>query len=255
VELRASGVRLRKASPDSRDELTPQELQVALVVAEGVTNREAGARLFLSPKTIEVHLSRAYRKLGVRSRTELARRLVVEAQPPAQPDTLQRRALVALLFTDIVRSTDLAARVGDQRWSALLMRHNRATENAVERAGGRLVKWTGDGVLATFDTPSSALTCAEAINRALTKLGIDVRAGMHVGELDVLPGGDVRGIAVHIAARVLAHARAGEIVVTATVRDTARGSPFTFHSRGNVPLDDIGQLELLDAERRQPDLT
>src|SRR5262249_31494642 len=117
---------------------------------------------------------------------------------------------------------------------------------------GRLVQWTGDGVLATFDARSSALTCAEGINRALAKLGIEVRAGLHVGELDVLPGGDVRGIAVHIAARVLAQAGAGEIVVTGAVRDTARGSSFTFHSRGEVLLKGIGQLELLDAERGQP---
>jgi len=97
VELRASGSRIRKRTAANRDELTPQELQVALVVAEGVTNREAGARLFLSPKTIEVHLSRAYRKLGVGTRTELARRLAIDSAP-VEPAPVQRRSLAAILL-------------------------------------------------------------------------------------------------------------------------------------------------------------
>ncbi len=244
-ELRASGARLRRSDPNHRDELTPQELQVAMVIAEGVTNREAGARLFLSPKTIEVHLSRAYRKLGVRTRTELARRLTVEA-PLASP-AAQRRQLAALLFTDIVRSTERAARLGDQQWSTLLSRHNRATESAVQRAAGQLITSTGDGVLASFDTASAALKCAVAIQHAMNKLGIDVRAAVHVGEIDRLPDGNVRGIAVHLAARALGHASGGEIVVTRAVQDAARGSSFTFRSRGELPLDGLGDFELFDA--------
>jgi class 3 adenylate cyclase len=245
-ELRASGARSRRSAPDQRDELTPQELQVAMVVAEGVTNREAGARLFLSPKTIEVHLSRAYLKLGVRTRTQLARRLAIEA-PLALP-SVQRRTLAALLFTDIVRSTERATRLGDQQWSTLLSRHNRAIESAVQRSAGHLITSTGDGVLATFDTASAALKCAVAIQHALNKLGVDVRAAVHVGEIDRLPDGNVRGIAVHIAARALGQASGGEIVVTRAVRDAARGSSFTFRSRGELPLDGLGDVELLDAE-------
>jgi class 3 adenylate cyclase len=246
-ELRASGLRLRKRDEGSGDELTPQELQVALVVAEGVTNREAGARLFLSPKTIEVHLSRAYRKLGVRTRTELAHALAV-SPPAVEPAPIQGRTLAALLFTDIVGSTDRAVAVGDRRWSALLSRHNQATAAAVERAGGRVIESTGDGVLAGFETPSSALRCAVAIRRALRKLDIDVRSAIHVGELEQMPGGNVRGIMVHVAARALGQAAAGQIVVTKAVQETARGTAFLFKSRGEVVLRGIGPVELYDAE-------
>lgn len=246
-ELRASGLRSRKRDDASRDELTPQELQVALVVAEGVTNREAGARLFLSPKTIEVHLSRAFRKLGVRTRTELASRLAV-SPPAVEPAPIQGRTLAAVLFTDIVGSTDRAVAVGDRQWSALLSRHNQATAAAVERAGGRMIEPTGDGVLAGFETPSSALRCAVAIRRALRKLDIDVRSAIHVGELEQMPGGNVRGIMVHLAARALGQAAAGQIVVTKAVQETARGTGFRFKSRGEVDLRGIGPVELFDAE-------
>lgn len=246
-ELRASGLRVRKRDDASRDELTPQELQVALVVAEGVTSREAGARLFLSPKTIEVNLSRAYKKLGVRTRTELAHRLAV-SPPVVEPAPLQGRMLAAVLFTDIVGSTDRAVAVGDQQWSALLSRHNQATAAAVERAGGRVIESTGDGVLAAFETPSSALRGAAAIRRALRKLGIDVRSAIHVGELEQMPDGNVRGIMVHVAARALGEAAAGQIVVTKAVQETARGTAFHFKSRGEVNLRGIGPVELYDAE-------
>ena len=107
AELRASGARMRRPDASAHDELTPQELQVALVVADGVTNREAAARLFLSPKTIEVHLSRAYRKLGVRTRTELSRRL---ALPRATDSALAPvRTLSTVLWTGIINPTDDAA--------------------------------------------------------------------------------------------------------------------------------------------------
>src|SRR5437588_5316086 len=181
--VRASGERRRRADPSARDELTPQEMQVALIVAEGVTNREAGARLFLSLKTIEVHLSRAYRKLGVRSRTELARWLALHGGQH-EPESARSKVLATVLFTDIVRSTDHAMTVGDERWSALLARHNRAAETAVERHGGRLIKSTGDGVLATFETSSAAVTSAFALASSLRRLDIEIRAVAHAGDIE-----------------------------------------------------------------------
>jgi len=113
-----------------------------------------------------------------------------------------------------------------------------------------VIKSTGDGVLAIFDTASSALTCAVATRHALAKLGIEVRAAIHVGEVDRMPDGDIRGIAVHVAARALGQADAGEIIVTRAVEDTARGSSFSFRSRGQSLLRGVGNVELFDATTR-----
>jgi class 3 adenylate cyclase len=177
----------------------------------------------------------------------LARRLAVDA-PAAEPARVQGRALAAVLFSDIVRSTDLAAAVGDRAWSAILSRHDQATRAAVERAGGRVIKSTGDGVLAGFETPSAALRCAVALRRALRKLDIEVRSAVHVGELEQMPDGDVRGIMVHVASRALGQSGAGQIVATSAVHETARGADFNFTSRGDVHLRGIGEVELFEVE-------
>jgi class 3 adenylate cyclase len=143
---------------------------------------------------------------------------------------LHSRVLVTLLFTDLVNSTQLAAELGDTRWREVLSRHFESARVALERYRGREVDTTGDGLLATFSAPAPALHCAAAIQRAARSEGLQVRAGVHVGEVEVV-GRDVRGVAVHEAARIMAEADADEILVSETVRLFA-GSGLVFEDLG-----------------------
>ena len=159
------------------------------------------------------------------------------------------RVLATVLFTDIVDSTRTAAELGDQRWRDVLERHHRAVRNELARFNGREVKSTGDGFLATFDGPARAIRCARAILQSAEPLGISVRAGLHTGECEVM-GEDIGGIAVHIAARVSAHAGARELVVSRTVKDLVAGSGLEFSDRGTHTLKgvpDTWQLYAVDA--------
>jgi class 3 adenylate cyclase/pimeloyl-ACP methyl ester carboxylesterase len=148
---------------------------------------------------------------------------------PGAPDI--DRVLATVLFTDIVGSTELAGRLGDGPWRTLLDRHDRAAQRETERYGGRVVKSTGDGVLATFDSPSRAVRAGLAMVGAAAALGIEIRAGLHTGEIE-RRGEDIAGIAVHVAARVMAQAGPSELLTSATVRDLVLGAPFTFEDRG-----------------------
>ncbi len=142
------------------------------------------------------------------------------------------RALLTVLFTDIVDATAHAARLGDGRWRDLLAHHDEQVRAELARFGGREVKTVGDGFLATFDgPPSRALRCALAITRAARELGVEVRIGGHTGECELI-GEDVGGMAVHIASRVAGLAGAGEVLVSGTVFGTVVGGPFTFADRG-----------------------
>jgi class 3 adenylate cyclase len=143
--------------------------------------------------------------------------------------------LATLLFTDLVDSTAAAARLGDLRWRELLSSHFAAARSALDRFGGREVKTTGDGLLATFDGPARALRAATAIRAAARNDGLGVRAGIHVGEVELVAG-DVRGVAVHAAARILARAGEGEILVSETTRVLARGTGLEFEDRGTHEL-------------------
>ena len=142
------------------------------------------------------------------------------------------RALATVLFTDIVGSTERSARLGDRRWRALLEEHDRVTRSVVEEHDGRVVKNLGDGLLAVFDTPTRAVRAACALRDAVRPLDIELRAGLHTGECELLAGDDVGGIAVHIGARVAALAGPGEVLVSSTVRDLVVGSGITFADRG-----------------------
>jgi class 3 adenylate cyclase len=148
------------------------------------------------------------------------------------------RVLATVLYTDIVGSTEYAAQVGDRRWKELLADHDALIEAEVERFRGRKVKATGDGVLATFDGPGRAIRCACAIRESVGSLGIDVRAGLHSGEIE-LRGDDVAGMAVHIGARVSALAGAGEVFVSSTVKDLVAGSDIDFEDRGEHKLKGV----------------
>jgi pimeloyl-ACP methyl ester carboxylesterase len=157
------------------------------------------------------------------------------------------RILATLLFTDIVDSTRRAAEIGDAAWRTLLETHNGLVRGVLAQYGGIEVDTTGDGFLARFDGPGRAILAAFAIRAALEPIGIRVRAGVHTGEIE-LAGRDVRGIGVHLAARVLAQAGPGEILVTRTVEDLVAGSGITFEPRGAHELKGIpGTWELAAA--------
>src|SRR5919106_5603299 len=145
------------------------------------------------------------------------------------------RALATLLFTDLVDSTAIANRVGDGAWRALLSDHFEAARSQLERFHGREVKTTGDGLLATFEGPAQALHGAAAIRRAANREDLQVRAAVHVGEVEVV-GSDLRGVAVHEAARIMAQAGEDEILVSETTRALAQTAGLAFEDRGSHDL-------------------
>jgi class 3 adenylate cyclase len=157
------------------------------------------------------------------------------------------RVLATVLFTDIVGSTRQAATLGDQGWRRLLDRHDRVAHAEVERFRGRFVKSTGDGILATFDAPTRALRCAFGLAAGLGQFGLAIRSAIHTGEIEFRDD-DIGGIGVHIAARALAQAGEGEVVVTRTVRDLVTGTDLAFSPLGAVGLRGIpGEWELFAA--------
>jgi class 3 adenylate cyclase len=177
----------------------------------------------------------------------------VTGRPPA---AAPERMLATVVFTDIVRSTERAAELGDRRWRELLGQHDRLVERELARYRGRLVKSTGDGVLATFDGPGRAVRFALAIREGVQTMGLELRAGVHTGECEVLAN-DVAGIAVHLAARVEAAAGPGDVLTSGTVKDLVVGSGLEFEDRGRHVLKGVpGEWPLYaatgDAERRRP---
>lgn len=145
------------------------------------------------------------------------------------------RALLTILFTDIVDSTALAAGMGDGLWRELLEQHLAVVQSLVADAGGRLVKSTGDGVLAVFGAPARAIGCATSLVARVAELGITIRAGIHTGECELI-GDDVGGLAVHVAARIAALAAPGEVMVSSTVKELVIGSGIAFSERGRHDL-------------------
>jgi class 3 adenylate cyclase len=157
------------------------------------------------------------------------------------------RILATVLFTDIVDSTGRASRLGDRRWRELLEVHDELARRLAEAFGGQLIKTTGDGILATFDGPGRAIRCVAALRDELGGIGVQIRAGLHTGEVE-LRDGDVGGIAVHIAARVLAAAQPGDILASRTVRDLVVGSDITLVDHGTQPLKGVeGTWQLFSA--------
>ncbi len=157
---------------------------------------------------------------------------------PVAKESAADRFLSTVLFSDIVDSTAHAAEMGDRRWHAVLEQHDDITRREVERHRGVLVKRTGDGVLATFDGPGRAVHAALALEQAVAPLGLQVRAGVHTGEIARL-GDDVAGIAVHIGARLCALAGANEVLVSNTVRDLTVGSDLAYTDRGRHDLKGV----------------
>jgi class 3 adenylate cyclase len=156
------------------------------------------------------------------------------ATPVVEPD----RVLATVLFSDIVDSTRLAAELGDRRWHRVLVDHQQAVRRQLDRFRGHEIKTIGDGFLATFDGPARAIRAADALRAGLRELDLEVRVGLHTGECELLDK-DIGGIAVHIAARVLGRAEAGEILCSRTVKDLVAGSGFSFADRGSHSLKGI----------------
>ena len=148
------------------------------------------------------------------------------------------RVLATVLFTDIVGSTAHAVAIGDALWTTLLDRHDQTVRREIERFRRRLIKTTGDGVLAVFDGPARAVRAGVCIVEAAHRLGLDVKVGVHTGEVE-LRGEDIGGIAVHVAARLMNAAEPGEVVVSATLRDLVSGAGLHFAERGQHELKGV----------------
>ncbi len=145
------------------------------------------------------------------------------------------RVLATILFTDIVESTAVAARLGDRRWRDLVERHNALVRRQLERFRGNEIDTAGDGFVASFDGPARGIRCAYAIAESVTALGLSIRAALHTGECEVVDG-KLAGIAVHIAARISGLAEPGEVLVSNTVKDLVVGSSVAFAERGEHEL-------------------
>jgi class 3 adenylate cyclase len=152
-----------------------------------------------------------------------------------QPD----RTLAAMLYTDIVDSTERVSALGDREWRNVMDSHDEVARTMVEQHGGQIVKMTGDGILATFDGPGRAIRCARALGHALQKLGLEIRSGLHAGEVE-MRGTDITGIGAHIAARVLEAAPPGDLLVSAAIPMLVAGSAFEFEDRGEHELRGVG---------------
>jgi class 3 adenylate cyclase len=161
------------------------------------------------------------------------------------------RVLVSLLFTDLVDSTTTATRIGDVAWHDVLSRHRHTTREQVESFGGRIVEWTGDGLLATFDAPARAIQCAAAILTAARSQDLQIRAGVHVGEVAVEADG-LKGVAIHEAARVMAAAGAGQVVVSEITRGLASAAGLGFEDLGSHELKGFPEPQHLFAFRGEP---
>jgi pimeloyl-ACP methyl ester carboxylesterase len=149
------------------------------------------------------------------------------------------RMLTTILVTDLVGSTGTVQALGDEAWSALLDRHHQVVRTELRRYSGEELDTAGDGFLATFDGPARAIRCAIAVRDGLRPIGLDVRAGVHTGEVERRPGDKPRGIAVHVSARVAAAAAAGEVLVSSTTHDLVAGSGLEFEDRGEHELKGV----------------
>lgn len=157
----------------------------------------------------------------------------------ARPTPLSDRVLATILFTDLVGSTGRAQELGDASWAALLARHNEVVRRELVRFAGEEVDMAGDGFFAVFDGPARAIRCALEVRAGLHVLGLDVRAGVHTGEVERRAGDKPRGIAVHVAARIMSSADAGEVLVSSTTRDLVEGSGLEFEDWGEHELKGV----------------
>jgi class 3 adenylate cyclase len=233
--------------------ITAREAEVLQLVAEGRSNGEIADELYISRKTASVHVSNILRKLGVSSRGQaaaVAHRLgggpssLGSASEGAVAAPIGGRGLATIVFLDVVESTRRLVEVGDREWAQLLDRFDDLVGRRAAQHGGRIVKQTGDGVLLLFDSTAAALELAAGMHPAASTLGVRLRAGVHVGEVEHR-GADVAGLAVHVAARLTAVADPGETLLSRSVVDLATGSGVRFEERGTRELRGIdGPIEV-----------
>jgi DNA-binding NarL/FixJ family response regulator len=222
--------------------LPARESETLKLVAKGFSYREIAERLSVSPATVRHSMQNILTRLHLRHEDAL---LEEEGEGGSDPD----RILATVLFTDLVGSTEMAVKIGDERWRDLVEAHIALVRRELVRFHGREVDTAGDGFLATFDQPTQAVRCAAAIAKSVARLGIEIRAGLHTGEIERVED-RVRGIAVHIGARIAAAAGAGEIFVSSTVRDLASGSGIRFDDRGERALKGVpGEWRLFAVDR------
>jgi pimeloyl-ACP methyl ester carboxylesterase len=217
---------------------------VPIDVARYVADRIPGARLFEVPTG---HLATGRAAIEMNDQVERFLYEVWESGgwAEAEPD----RVLATILFTDIVGSSERAAELGDRAWRDLLERHHEVVRRQLVRFRGREVDTAGDGFFTYFDGPARAIQCACAIVESVPELGLEVRAGLHTGECELMDG-KVAGIAVHTGARVASHAQPGEVLVSSTVKDLVAGSGLAFEDRGAHELKGIpGEWRLYAVER------
>lgn len=182
--------------------------------------------------------------LGIHGLYVWAHKPVIEIEAPRPVSWRFGRAVRTVAFTDIVGSTERAQELGDRRWRELLGRHDRLAEELAKRFRGRVVKHLGDGQLAVFESPEEAIRFADSFRTELRGEGLDIRAGMHAGEVD-LQRRDVAGIGVHIASRVMSEAEPSQILVSRTVRDLVAGSDIAFVDAGTRQLKGLeGEWQL-----------
>jgi class 3 adenylate cyclase len=175
--------------------------------------------------------------------------IVSRPRPRARPEQI----LATVLFTDIVGSTLRVAKLGDRRWRQILAAHDLSVRSHVAEHGGQVLKSLGDGYLATFDRPARAIRCARAMRDEARSLGLQVKAGIHTGECELLDG-DIAGLAVHIGARVMTMASPGEVLATQVVRDLVVGSGIEFAERGKHELRGVPGIWTLHAVTRSQTL-
>jgi class 3 adenylate cyclase len=166
-----------------------------------------------------------------------------------RPAPASDRVLATVLFTDLVGSTERAMELGDERWAVLLSEHHNAVRRELARHSGEEIDTAGDGFFALFDGPARAVRCALAVREALGELGLSVRAGVHTGEVERRAGEKPRGIAIHVAARILAEGRDGDVLVSSTTRDLVAGSGLAFDDRGEHALKGVDEARRLFAAR------
>lgn len=207
----------------------PIDVVIAAELGRYIAERVAGARFVQRPGF----------GVNIENADDETFDLIEEFLTGASSHRRTERVLATILYTDIVGSTDSAAAVGDKRWKERLDEHDRLSRQLVDRFGGRTIKTTGDGVLATFGAPGRALRSALSLAYELRDIGIDIRCGVHTGEVELRDGGDIGGLAAHIGARVTAMAGPGEIWCSRTVRDLVAGAGFLFEDRGTHTLKGV----------------
>jgi pimeloyl-ACP methyl ester carboxylesterase len=203
-------------------------------ILQPIEHARAAAESIPDARMVELPGDKHYLFEGAEDVAEEVEEFLTGSRHSAEPD----RVLATVLFTDIVGSTEKATALGDRGWRELLDQHNARIRRQLERFRGREIDTAGDGFFATFDGPAKAVRCAQAIGASVRDLGVEIRAGCHTGEIE-LAGSDVRGIAVHIGARLSALAGPSEILVSSTVKDLVAGSGLSFEDAGEHELKGV----------------